>query len=75
MDSRGNPTVEFNVYVNYIGEISLAVTSSAPSGASTGSGEAYELRDKDERDIMVKEHLKHREMYQLIYLCYQRYES
>lgn len=49
LDSRGNPTVEVDVYVNYLGEVRLAARSSAPSGASTGSGEAVELRDKDKR--------------------------
>ncbi|EAY06521.1 enolase family protein [Trichomonas vaginalis G3] len=47
LDSRGNPTVEVDVYANYLGHIQFAANSSAPSGASTGSGEAYELRDKD----------------------------
>ncbi|OHT07341.1 enolase family protein [Tritrichomonas foetus] len=45
LDSRGNPTVEVDVYVKYLGEVSLAARSSAPSGASTGSNEARELRD------------------------------
>jgi len=47
LDSRGNPTVEVDVYANYLGHVQLAASSSAPSGASTGSGEARELRDKD----------------------------
>ncbi len=43
LDSRGNPTVEADVITNngYIGRASV------PSGASTGSREALELRDKD----------------------------
>lgn len=41
MDSRGNPTVEVDIYC---GE-RLAGRASAPSGASTGSNEAKELRD------------------------------
>ena len=45
LDSRGNPTVETDVYVEYLGEVQFAGRSSAPSGASTGSGEARELRD------------------------------
>lgn len=49
LDSRGNPTVEADVYVNYMGEVRLAGRSSAPSGASTGSGEARELRDGGSR--------------------------
>lgn len=47
LDSRGNPTVEVDVYASVYGEVSFAGRSSAPSGASTGSGEARELRDKD----------------------------
>ena len=43
MDSRGNPTVEADV-ITADGAIGRAV---APSGASTGSREALELRDGD----------------------------
>ena len=43
VDSRGNPTVEADVVLNN-GIIGRAC---APSGASTGSREALELRDKD----------------------------
>jgi len=43
MDSRGNPTVEADV-VTATGAIGRAAV---PSGASTGSREALELRDKD----------------------------
>ena len=42
-DSRGNPTIEVDVITNN-GIIGRAI---APSGASTGSREALELRDKD----------------------------
>ena len=43
LDSRGNPTIAADVVLD-----SGAVgTASAPSGASTGSREALELRDKD----------------------------
>lgn len=45
LDSRGNPTVEAEVYLKNGGFGRAAV----PSGASTGSGEALELRDKDEK--------------------------
>ena len=41
LDSRGNPTVEADVYLND-GTMGRAAV---PSGASTGSGEALELRD------------------------------
>lgn len=43
LDSRGNPTVEAEVYING----SVVGRASVPSGASTGSGEALELRDGD----------------------------
>lgn len=49
LDSRGNPTVETDVYVDYLGQVSFAERSSAPSGASTGSNEARELRDGGKR--------------------------
>ncbi len=45
LDSRGNPTVETDMYL----ENDLMVRSSVPSGASTGSNEALEIRDNDER--------------------------
>ena len=43
LDSRGNPTVEAEVYLAN-GGFGRAIV---PSGASTGSGEALELRDGD----------------------------
>ena len=43
MDSRGNPTVEADVIL----ESGTVGRASAPSGASTGSREALELRDRD----------------------------
>ena len=42
LDSRGNPTVEADVYLA-CGAIG---TAAVPSGASTGKREALELRDK-----------------------------
>jgi len=45
LDSRGNPTVEVDVLLESGAEGRAAV----PSGASTGSHEAVELRDKSER--------------------------
>ena len=45
LDSRGNPTVETKVYTEK-GNIGVF---SVPSGASTGTREALELRDNDER--------------------------
>jgi enolase len=43
LDSRGNPTVEAEVVLS----TGLAVHAAVPSGASTGSHEAVELRDWD----------------------------
>jgi len=45
MDSRGNPTVECDVLL----ESGVIGRASVPSGASTGSREAVELRDGDKR--------------------------
>lgn len=45
LDSRGNPTVEAELYL----ESGLKTRASVPSGASTGSKEALELRDNDNR--------------------------
>ena len=43
LDSRGNPTVEAEIILS----TGLAVHAIVPSGASTGSYEALELRDQD----------------------------
>ncbi len=45
LDSRGNPTVEVEVTL----QSGIAARAAVPSGASTGSREALELRDKDGR--------------------------
>lgn len=45
LDSRSNPTLE----VTMVLENGVEATSSVPSGASTGSKEALELRDNNER--------------------------
>ncbi|RNC78267.1 phosphopyruvate hydratase [Piscirickettsia salmonis] len=50
LDSRGNPTVEADVILES-GVLGRAV---APSGASTGSREALELRDQDAQRYMGK---------------------
>ncbi len=44
LDSRGNPTVEAEMFL----EDGRSVIASVPSGASTGEREALELRDNDE---------------------------
>ena len=50
LDSRGNPTVEADI-ITADGAIGRAV---APSGASTGSREALELRDNDKARFLGK---------------------
>ncbi|PAV02796.1 phosphopyruvate hydratase [Arsenophonus sp. ENCA] len=54
IDSRGNPTVEAEVHLEG-GFVGLAA---APSGASTGSREALELRDGDKHRFLGKGVLK-----------------
>ncbi|WP_340680499.1 phosphopyruvate hydratase [Paraglaciecola sp.] len=54
MDSRGNPTVEADVYL----ESGVMGRAAAPSGASTGSREALELRDGDKGRYLGKGVLK-----------------
>ena len=50
LDSRGNPTVEVDVYL----EDGLMGRAAVPSGASTGSREAIELRDGNPKVYMGK---------------------
>jgi len=50
LDSRGNPTVEVDVYL----ESGAVGRAAVPSGASTGEHEANELRDKDENRYLGK---------------------
>jgi len=50
IDSRGNPTVEVEVIL----ENGFMGRASIPSGASTGSHEALELRDKDAKRYLGK---------------------
>ena len=54
LDSRGNPTVECDVLL----ESGVMGRAAVPSGASTGSREAIELRDGDMRRYMGKGVLK-----------------
>lgn len=54
LDSRGNPTVEAEVYLEN-GGFGRAIV---PSGASTGTGEALELRDGDPKRYNGKSVLK-----------------
>jgi enolase len=53
-DSRGNPTVEAEVYLKDKSKASAIV----PSGASTGAYEAYELRDRNKNYFLGKSVLK-----------------
>lgn len=54
LDSRGNPTVEADVYL----DSGVMGRATAPSGASTGSREALELRDGDKSRYLGKGVLK-----------------
>ena len=54
LDSRGNPTVEAEVWLDD-GSIGRAIV---PSGASTGEHEAVELRDDDKQNYLGKSVLK-----------------
>ncbi|MBK7301116.1 MAG: phosphopyruvate hydratase [Moraxellaceae bacterium] len=54
LDSRGNPTIEADVFL----ESGVMGRGCAPSGASTGSREALELRDKDAKRYLGKGVLK-----------------
>lgn len=54
LDSRGNPTIEVDVYL----EDGSMGRSMVPSGASTGAFEAVELRDGDDSRYMGKGVLK-----------------
>lgn len=54
LDSRGNPTIEADVIL----ESGAFGTACAPSGASTGSREALELRDGDKARYLGKGVLK-----------------
>lgn len=50
IDSRGNPTVETDCFL----EDGSMGRASVPSGASTGSREAIELRDNDPTHFLGK---------------------
>jgi len=50
LDSRGNPTIEVDV----VTENGILGRDAVPSGASTGSHEAVELRDNDKKIYMGK---------------------
>lgn len=54
LDSRGNPTVEVDVYL----ESGVKGTAAVPSGASTGEHEAVELRDGEKSRYLGKGVLK-----------------
>ena len=48
-DSRGNPTVEAEVYIK-----NISASAICPSGASTGTFEAFEKRDKNNKRYLGK---------------------
>lgn len=50
LDSRGNPTVEVDVHL----ETGIMASARVPSGASTGTHEALELRDGDKTRYLGK---------------------
>ncbi len=54
IDSRGNPTVEADIYL----ESGIMGRAAVPSGASTGENEAVELRDGDPKRFLGKGVLK-----------------
>lgn len=54
MDSRGNPTIEVDVFT----ETGAFGRAAVPSGASTGTHEAVELRDGDKKKFLGKGVLK-----------------
>jgi len=54
LDSRGNPTIEVDVYT----ENGFLGRAAVPSGASTGENEAVELRDGDKSKYLGKGVLK-----------------
>ena len=58
LDSRGNPTVEADVYVEGGGRDGVRGRAAVPSGASTGEHEALELRDGDKSNYLGKGVLK-----------------
>ena len=48
-DSRGNPTIEAEVFTKHI-----SASAICPSGASTGTYEAFEKRDKNNKRYLGK---------------------
>ena len=48
-DSRGNPTIEAEVFAK-----NISVKAICPSGASTGTYEAYEKRDSNNKKYLGK---------------------
>ena len=48
-DSRGNPTIEVEIFSK-----NLSASAICPSGASTGTYEAYEKRDLKDKKYLEK---------------------
>ena len=53
-DSRGNPTVEAEIFLSN----KISASAIVPSGASTGAFEAFELRDNNKDIFLGKSVLK-----------------
>ncbi len=70
-DSRGNPTVEAEIFSDDENSASAIV----PSGASTGKHEAFELRDVDNKDYLGKSVLKSVENINSIKLNFKNIKS
>ena len=52
-DSRGNPTIESEIHLDN----GIRASSIIPSGASTGSHEAFELRDVENKKYLLPNRL------------------
>lgn len=57
LDSRGNPTIEVDLFLKSGKELVMG-RAAVPSGASTGAYEAHELRDGDKKKYLGKGVLK-----------------
>ena len=71
LDSRGNPTVEVEIFLDGLKsslngqalKSEISFLGAVPSGASTGSREALELRDGDKKKLFRKRCTKSRAQY------------
>ena len=65
-DSRGIPTIESEVFL----DDGNAASAIVPSGASTGTHEAFELRDKDNKNYLGKSVFKKYYSLYFSFICY-----